>query len=115
MTHRQQHHRRNLGGRNAATLAVAMMLSVSGCSAIVGVGGLGASLSGTVASKRGDAAPSTCPRIAAAIGTVLDLGLAGYIAYDANERGVQTGHYVAGAFLAADAIAGVYLTQLFCE
>ncbi len=115
MTQQHQHHQRFWAARRAATLAAVTMLSVSGCSAIVGVGGLGASLSGTIASKRGDAAPSTCPRIAAAIGTVLDLGLAGYIAYDANERGVQTGHYVAGAFLAADAIAGVYLTQLFCE
>ena len=114
-TNMNKKHHHHFVARSAATLAAVTMLSLSGCSAIVGVGGIGASFKNTMASKRGEAATSTCPKLAASFGTVLDLVLAGYIAYDADKRGVQTGHYVAGAFLAADAIAGVYLTQLFCE
>ncbi len=111
MNNKHHHH---FVARSAATLAAVTMLSLSGCSAIVGVGGVGKAISGTVASKRGESV-STCPRLAAAIGTVLDIGLMSYIAYDGDRNGIQNRHYIAGAVIATDAAVGAYLTQVFCE
>lgn len=102
-------------GNVAVVVAIAAMLVLPSCAVIVGGAGVGHSIGGLVESKRGNAPSSTCPRVAAAIGAVVDLSLASYIVYDANKDGIATGHYVAAGLLGADAILGVYLTQLFCE
>ena len=91
-------------------LALALV-AATGCSAAVGAVGV-ANVTASVKSK---APVDTCPRAAAVVGAVVDLGLGAWLAYDAHAHGLELAHYISFGIVGADAVAGAYLTHVFCE